>query len=219
MKLLKFRALTDDNFDKVCEIIEKDEFWCSKLWNMNDPMEGIYRNRFLSQEIFDAKNSRIICSFSDHLALSNPLLWGNYANGFRGIAIEIEVEKKNFYKIEYKNIHEYEKKLDNVIKIMTRKLVDWSYEMEWRYIISSTEEKAVEIGNISKVYFGTPYYNINNRKNVEENSQSLRKYNFLKHELELKCREKGIRTQDFNWHESGYRLWQREHFRVMNQIF
>ena len=61
-----------------------------------------------------------------------------------------------------------------------------------------SEEKTYKIGEITKIYLGNPYFNINNKKNVEDNSHTLRKYNFLKNELRLLCKNKNILVDDYN---------------------
>lgn len=63
---------------------------------MNDPMEGVYLAPLDESKIskmFEEKDGFVICSFSSEEALDNPLSWGHYANGFKGIAIGIEVNK------------------------------------------------------------------------------------------------------------------------------
>jgi hypothetical protein len=51
--------------------------------------------------ILGAKAHYKICSFSDEKAFSNPIMWGYYANGFRGVAVEIEVCGEEVNKIKY----------------------------------------------------------------------------------------------------------------------
>ena len=114
MKLYKFRPLGNcHDLERIEQIIKEDKFWCSKLWDLNDPMEGVYRNKYFdkldSDKTFNEKNKYRICSFSGKKGLKNPILWGYYAHGFRGVAIEIEA-KKNIEEITY--VTEEEFKLD-----------------------------------------------------------------------------------------------------------
>jgi len=102
LKLYKFRSLgTELDVCRLKSLIETGHFWCSKIWDLNDPMEGVYRNSNFNTEdierIFSDKNNHLICSFSGEKGFKNPLLWGYYANGFKGAVIEIEVEKDNDY--------------------------------------------------------------------------------------------------------------------------
>ena len=63
LKLIKFRSLGSDNeFKRIKEILKTNKFWCSKLWNLNDPMEGVYRNSFFNSDdifkMFTEKNNK-----------------------------------------------------------------------------------------------------------------------------------------------------------------
>ena len=43
LALYKFRTLgSNDDLKRIKDIIENGEFWCSKFYEMNDPMEGVY---------------------------------------------------------------------------------------------------------------------------------------------------------------------------------
>lgn len=205
-RLIKFRPLADDHdFERAEDIIKKGQFWCSKLWNLNDPMEGVYRISNSSTKFIDAvfseKNEYVICSFSHPDALECPLLWGYYANGFKGIAIEIEcrVDNNDIKNIGYiDDVGEVDNNQDSIklIEIITKKLDCWKHENEYRYL-KSEKEGYQEIGQITKVYFGTPYKGVANKEKITEKSKTLRKYNYLKNELKLICKERHIRTEDF----------------------
>lgn len=203
MKLYKFRPLGNNlDFRRLKEIIEEKKFWCPKLWDLNDPMEGVYRNSFFpkdrSNDIFTEKNRYHICSFSGKDALENPKLWGYYANGYRGVAIEIEVpdDDKNIYGITYQTLEKFNENLDNAIKIITRKLSDWEHEDEYRFL-SKSEIKKCEIGEITKIYFGNPYYNLVNTKQIYDNSDSLKKYRRDKDKMKKICDKNKITWEEF----------------------
>jgi hypothetical protein len=208
-KLLKFRPLANEkDFERVKEIVGTGKFWCSKLWNLNDPMEGVYRNRFFDKinisEMFDQKNNHIICSFSSKDAINEPLLWGYYANGFKGVAIEIDAnERSDVFEIKYTSEKDFSVDLFEVKDILTRKLECWQHEKEYRFLKQNKQEDMYKAGKISKVYFGNPYSKINNKKNVDDNSHTLRRYNFLKRELELFCKEKKIPTENYELRIKG----------------
>ncbi len=95
MKVYKFRSLGDEvSFDRVKTTLSTGKFWCSPFWDMNDPMEGVYAtlsNIDAVAQIFEAKSRQRICSFSSARALRNPLMWGYYSSGFKGVAIEVDV--------------------------------------------------------------------------------------------------------------------------------
>ncbi|TWT47828.1 hypothetical protein Pla111_14530 [Botrimarina hoheduenensis] len=105
MELIKFRSLGDCNsLLRAKDIIGKNLFWCSRIWEMNDPMEGVYKcypNSNAISKLYNAKKKRFICSCSDTAALSTPSMWGYYANGFRGIALKFTSNSRQLNKIQY----------------------------------------------------------------------------------------------------------------------
>jgi hypothetical protein len=209
LKLLKFRSLASEtDFERAKEIIEKSKFWFSKLWNLNDPIEGVYKNKSFGkidiEKTFNGKNDYVICSFSCgnvdtkklqkpiKAPINNPLLWGYYANGFKGIAIEVEIEEYDVSEVDYKSKSEFYKNLKDAKTIITRKLIDWVDEGEYRFLKQGGVEGKYEMGKITKVYFGNPNGSINNYDQVLNNSKSLRKYLFYRQELILICKAHGI---------------------------
>jgi len=202
MKLYKFRSLGSCNdFQRVKSIITEGKFWCSKLWDLNDPMEGIYKNSHFKsdniKEIFEGKNNYLICSFSGEIGFKNPLLWGYYANGFKGVTIEIEVENTDIIEVKYVSQNEFNKNMSDVKEIITQKLVNWEHENEYRFLKKS-EENQQKIGLITKVFFGTPYSNLNNTQKIREVSKSLRDFDKYKYKLQEVCRNKKIVYKDYN---------------------
>ncbi len=202
-RLIKFIPLANDdgrtgNFERAEKIIKTGCFWCSKLWDLNDPMEGVFStyDKESIPYLFNQKNNTVICSFSHHSAIKNPLLWGYYANGFKGIAIQIKVDKskmkrgERIRKIEYcnsiSNAH-----IDDEDKIMTVKKTDWSHEKEIRFL-KHGNPYSYKIGEITNVYFGTPYKHTDNYNDIEEKSETLKKYVELRQRLEQVCIDKGI---------------------------
>lgn len=202
MKLYKFRALSNcDDFSRIKEIIETGEFWCSKFMDMNDPMEGVYLSAELNKKeiakIYDEKESYKICSFSGENGFKNPLMWGYYANGFKGIAIEIEIEESDNQQDKIVPIN-YETKKDergNIIDILTYKRKCWEHENEYRFLDKEIGNR-VKIGKITKVYFGHPYNNVNNQEIIMNNNKKLQKYLWMKKELEEFLDSKDIDFED-----------------------
>lgn len=207
-RLIKFRPLANDNgptsdFERAKTIIETGKFWCQKLWGLNDPMEGVYRTSNSSKQIMDTvfskKNKYAICSFSHPDALKCPLLWGHYANGFKGIAIEIEVaDYTNIQEIDYiDDVREVDdSQAPDIKKIITTKLNFWQYENEYRYLKPGKADN-YEIGEIIKVYFGTPYGNIENYEQALKESTTLQDYDCCRKHLKDVCIEKNIDFIDF----------------------
>lgn len=185
IKLYKFRPLGNEiDLGRAIDILNTGMFWCSKIYELNDPMEGVFIANKVFPDVFDRKNERVICSFSGPKAFKKPVMWGYYANAFKGIAIEIEVEENKVRRIEY------EKKIisiDNlpnetaITKILTSKLKTWKHEDEYRFI-ERLEMGQHKIGTITKVYFGNPY-DVDNRGQILENSQTLRCHECLKRQL------------------------------------
>ena len=196
MKLYKFRPLAnsqiDDDFKRLREILETGEFCCSKFSELNDPMEGVYLFSNYTEDrahlidlIFKAKESYKICSFSNEKAFSNPIMWGYYANGFRGVVVEIEVSEEEVKIINYVDKIPKFAGLnpdENAVEILTTKLSLWTHEDEYRFLKKIPENK-FKIGNITALYFGDPYENVINKPDITENSNAIKTYLELKNEI------------------------------------
>lgn len=207
-KLFKFRSLFDcDSMKWVREIIETGEFWCAKLWEMNDPMEGVYSHvvdelgeRGVT-DLFSEKNKHVICSFSGEDAFSKASMWGYYANGFKGVAIELEVEAddSSIHEVTYdKNIADWTMRLQGtqgrdewLQSVMTRKLKDWKGENEFRFL-KKGEPGLNAVGNIVRVHFGCPFFNVRNQLSVLSDSSSLQAYYRRAYRLATLATTKGI---------------------------
>ncbi|MBN1364389.1 MAG: hypothetical protein JW976_06255 [Syntrophaceae bacterium] len=193
MKLYKFRALTNEqDLERLKGILETGKFWCSTFSELNDPMEGVYHFLDYTQEeselvdlIYKTKQSYKICSFSAEGAFSDPLMWGYYANGFRGVAIEIEINSDEVNEINYmKKIPSFAglNPQEEAKKILTTKLSPWTHECEFRFLRQSKENK-IKIGTITALYYGEPYGNTDNVRDIVENSHILREYQEIKKEI------------------------------------
>ena len=179
MRLYKFRPLADsDDSKRLKTILESGEFHCSKFSELNDPMEGSFTcgTPEIADAIYSEKESYRICSFSTKRALSKPTMWGYYANGFKGVAIEIEVDPNEVKPINYiKTLLHLETANQSAEKILTTKLVSWKAECEYRFLKKENKEKQ-KIGKIQAIYFGNPYQIARNRAQIFENSQKLQEY-------------------------------------------
>ncbi len=211
MKLYKFRPLegterdidgsNDSNFKRAKTILENGEFWCSKFSELNDPMEGVfYGSADLIDAIYTKKLQYKICSFSAKRAFEKPYMWGYYANGFKGMAIEIEVDTGDVKEICYSNKIPSVEYLtascrmygdEVILKILTTKSSPWKREAEYRFLIKD-EKKYHKIGEITKVYFGNPYGGVGNKKPIYENNQNLLNYDKLKKYLIKFANERNI---------------------------
>lgn len=201
MKLYKFRSLcTERDFERIDEIIRTSCFWTSTFFDMNDPMEGVFyfplstneKMTIFTRYILSQKNSYKICSFSQ--TFENPLLWGHYASGFKGVAIEIDVDGNDIYKVNYMNsivdIKLDGQPADDIVKeILTTKLTPWAYEREYRFL-KKIEDNKQKIGKISKVYFGNPYGNLYNTKEIRP--KAIVEYLDLRERLIEKIKDYGV---------------------------
>jgi hypothetical protein len=187
---------------------------------LNDPIEGIFSCYGDSdiiekriKDIFYEKYKYKICSFSGVNGFKNPLLWGYYAGGFKGVAIEVEIGNhqdnseniSNIEQIEYlKNIPDIFALEDTTTSdfstiaknILTKKLETWKHEDEFRFLIQSVDEKH-KIGKITAIYFGDPYANLFNTTDIENgdisNNKKLKEYRELKKEIIKIAKEKSIK--------------------------
>jgi len=188
MKVYKFRPLvTQEDFNRAKNILETGHFWCSKFSELNDPMEGAFYEPEIEKinETFKGKNCRKICSFSGEIAFKNPILWGYYTNGFRGIAIEIDCSNQEVQEICYVqdilNLNEIGV-TDIVEKVLTTKLHNWKHEQEYRYLVES-DNHFHKVGKITNIYFGDPYYRASNKDKIYESSNILKEYKKYKKNL------------------------------------
>jgi hypothetical protein len=148
----KFRS-----FDKYAiDIIEYGRLYCAKFDEFNDPKDGWFvhfKNNPILDDIKSGKLGYKICSLSD--TYKPYLLWTHYANGFEGIAIEIDID--DTHKIKYKKPLPYLEKLQNehnadndaIIKeILTTKHTLFKYEKEARILC---KEQALREGKYYKL--------------------------------------------------------------------
>lgn len=212
MKLYKFRSLGScTDLERTQAIIESGKFWCSRFWELNDPMEGVYwfnkgglTEPFI-RKLYDAKSKHAFCSFSGPKAFEHPLMWGYYANGFKGVAIEIEIDidsdandvKPITYSSELANVMQDNDTFDAARRILMTKLCCWSHEDEYRYLHKG-DHGLRKIGKITAVYFGNPYKTTVNREEAQRRprvSQYLCRVESLKETASrkrVKCRQVDI---------------------------
>jgi len=123
-----------------------------------------------------------ICSFSSADAISNPRLWGTYAGGGTGIAIETDLGKlkpnDGIFKVTYKksrpiiSLSEYiktgfiaESRTAVMQKVLATKSRVWIDEHEIRHV-SLSANTLERVGTISKVIFGPKSDRLQAEKNV-----------------------------------------------------
>lgn len=225
-KLYKFRPLGDqESFNRAKELLQTGKFYCSKLWEQNDPMEGVYCYRHANiqerdlVDVFSEKNKFRVCSFSGREALELPTMWGYYANGFKGVAIEIEVPTCEVHQVSYQHGPHYWMRRrqssdieSEIQRVITTKLMRWKHESEFRFLTLKKEPKQ-EIGRISGIYLGDPYQGIENLVEVVRNSDTIRKYTGWKSKLQsiaanqgIPCYTARIENKEQNWRVCWKRL-------------
>ena len=180
MKVYKFRSVTNEQeLQRLKEIVGTGRFWCSSFSTLNDPMEGVFTvfDRSRIADIYDKKKSFKICSFSRKEAVSNPALWGYYAGGFLGVAIEVEVSDSEVHEVHYvSDIRYIENQSDEIVKtILTTKLFPWSHEAEFRFLAENVPNSNV-IGAITALYVGNPYGNVVNQQDIIADNLQLETY-------------------------------------------
>lgn len=204
MKLYKFRPLSSQlDLDRAKQILETGHFWCSRFSELNDPMEGAFttlENANVVQiidSIYGEKNKFKICSFSGSKGFENPSMWGYYANGFKGMGIEIEVEQeKSIEKVDYsEQIGHLNVSTNNISirELLKTKLLSWKHEDEFRFLIR-TESNYHEIGKITAAYFGAPYNSFDNSEEIINKSEILKDYEKRINQLKKIAIGKGIRA-------------------------
>jgi hypothetical protein len=170
MTAYKFRSA--EHIDYVFDIIFNNRLYCSDIKYLNDPIEGEFslipailgyveidstqasdiRNKIKDKykEIESEKQKHKICALSK--ILPNHLLWGHYASGFRGFAIEVELpdDSENIREVDYRHPpFEFSKSIFSVIdsnqevlcdikkaakEILFSKHYEWDYEKEIRIL-------------------------------------------------------------------------------------
>ena len=146
-RVYKFRALSD--FKHVADIFHNHRFHTAHFSELNDPMEGrLYHcdkdtePRYLD-ELRQGLDKRRICSFSEEY--KNLLLWAHYADGFKGICIEVELDFWPDYEIRKVDYFprgtwpHFSNDLGDYVsswptEVLTGKYDVWKYEKEVRVL-------------------------------------------------------------------------------------
>ena len=174
LKLYKFRSL--ENFKYTADILLNQRLHCATIDSLNDPFEGLFYHifrlpygagrygigvmggkRIKKQSHINQHNylgTHNICSLSANM--SDVRLWSYYADGHKGIAIELEIseDEEKLHKVQYNDqVKETPVSLltrgSDILKTKTR---HWEHEQEYRIITEDTFY-SVE-GAIKAVYTG-----------------------------------------------------------------
>ena len=155
MLAYKFRSPSQIEF--TLDILFNDRLYCADWSTLNEPMEGefIYSHKSTDETDYSTKLDQIriekkkiyICSLSK--TYDSHLLWAHYADGFSGMAIEVELpdNSKEITSVEYGGVFSYVDitadflPSDKARHILSSKYEDWSYEKELRILHDSHQYK------------------------------------------------------------------------------
>lgn len=121
--------------------------------------DSVKVERFCHDAVKDAQLNFRIASLTSKD--DNPLMWGHYADGMRGVCIEYDIEESDLDKVVYSSCYKVDMKkiisgdvVEEVKNTFLRKSKDWSYENEYRIIRSDDSFYAISPGQVKSVRFG-----------------------------------------------------------------
>lgn len=149
MLLYKYRGIQGFRF--FTDIILKQRLYAAPYFDLNDPMEGRYlysqsggsidedMRRLLKGE----KDKIRICSLSRDP--NNELMWSHYAEGHKGVAIGVEVNRSKYEvrPIEYDGLHRvgvHNFHAGSATDVLSHKLDVWQYEEEERVFVRNNKQ-------------------------------------------------------------------------------
>jgi len=165
----------------LADIFVHGRLFCSPYQNLNDPFEGVFIAliptdfgrgfglnfgmggtaellRTVDDIDGDAIANKRVCSLSK--SWTDVRMWSHYADGHRGVAIEIDFNGLEDEVREVQYIDSIEKFASGILAespdagaLLCRKTFHWDYEQEFR-ILGSGEYFQIE-GRIGKVYVGS----------------------------------------------------------------
>jgi hypothetical protein len=146
MKLYKYRSLT--NLWHVLDPVLNQRLYCAHWSTLNDPLEGRYeiylggKSRSLESSMVSciehARDGFRIASLS--ATATNFLLWSHYADGHKGVAIEVDIPHghPDLTEVVYSPFSsvfsEKEQTLEDMRHLFNGKGEEWAYEEEYRII-------------------------------------------------------------------------------------
>jgi hypothetical protein len=146
MKLYKYKSLA--NLWHVLDPILNQRLYCAHWSTLNDPLEGRYEvylgskshklESIMVSRIERARNEFRIASLS--ATPTNFLLWSHYADGHKGVAIEVDIPDghPDLTKIVYSPFSsvfsEKEQTREDMRHLFNGKGQEWAYEEEYRII-------------------------------------------------------------------------------------
>lgn len=173
MKLYKYKSLRD--FEFFLDIIINERLYCSEYQKLNDPFEGVFltitrpliatikphplntlREIKTIKDLPFSKKSKV-CSLS--ASLSDVRLWSYYAEGLKGVAIELDFTGIENSVIAVKYVNEIQKHGTTLLggstaeEVLSFKSTHWEFEKEYRIIQEETYFPIID--RITAVYAGS----------------------------------------------------------------
>ena len=161
MILYKYRSLS--NFEHVADIILNDRLYCPTYNELNDPFEGLFlqlwtlsfmvKNQTYAfpKKLEETLTKTRVCSLSS--SISDVRLWSYYADGHKGIALEIDFTgiESHIHEVIYSaNLQRFKNSTPH--ELLSHKTNHWEYEAEYRII---HDEKYFPINKrIKTIYLG-----------------------------------------------------------------
>ena len=130
------------NMERVLDIVLNDHLYCSRWDKLNDPMEACYDvdvknesdRHIMDKKIKNALNNWRVAALG--ASNKNFLLWSHYADGHKGIAVEIDIPRGHPYLEEVRYdwatpvfSHEEQTKY-SMRHLLYYKREEWRYEQE-----------------------------------------------------------------------------------------
>ncbi len=140
------------NMERVLDIVFNQRLHCARWDKLNDPMEACYEvfseyesdRHIMEEKIKKALNNWCIVALG--ASNKNFLLWSHYADGHRGIAIEIDIPiahhpyveevKYDWATTSFSHMDQIENR--SMRDLLWYKKEEWHYEEEYRIIIEAT---------------------------------------------------------------------------------
>ncbi len=145
MKLYKYRSL--QNLWHALDTVVNQRLYCAPWIDLNDPLEGRYEvyfgnkvkdpDRLVGKIEGKRKKFRIASLSSDP---TNFLLWSHYADGHKGIAVEVDIPETSpdLFQVIYSpfsSIFSDSLQLkEDMRHIFNGKTEEWEYEREYRVV-------------------------------------------------------------------------------------
>jgi hypothetical protein len=148
MKLYKYQPL--ENLWRVLDIVHNSRLFCAHWDKLNDPYEGRYEiwlhkdeeilREGMTNTIEEKKKAWRIAALSADP--THILLWSHYANGHKGVAVEVDIprnheylRKVRYYPYWYTPVFSETSQTEYTMRhLFEEKGLEWAYEREYRII-------------------------------------------------------------------------------------